>query len=90
MCSVTGRRSMFKVSVKDLSKWLKSEHTNLKLSNFICKYLNHNGDVKMQSLLHSTQSRYKSAAVIYDKLGRENFMEGRIRAMWFEHRSDDI
>ena len=81
---------MFKALVKELSKWLKSEQTDLKFSNLICKYLNHHREVKMQSLLHSTQSRYKSAAVIHDKLGWDNFMEGHICATWVKHRSDDI
>ncbi len=80
-CPDAGRRDIFKESVKELLKWMKNEQTKAKLSKLICDYLNHHGKKTMQSLLHSPNSQYKTAAMIHNKLSWDNFLEGRIAAM---------
>ncbi len=44
----------------------------------------------MQSLLHSPNSQYKMAAIIHDKLGWDNFLEGQIAVMWVKNTVDNI
>jgi hypothetical protein len=69
---------------------MKNEQTEPELSKLICDYLNHYGKKTMQSLLHSPKSKYRMAAIIHDKLGWDNFLEGRIAAVWVDHRVDNI
>ena len=87
-CPDAGRRDIFKELVKELLKWMKNEQTEPELLKLICDYFNHHGKNTMQSLLHlhSPKSQYRMAAMIYDKLGWDNFLEGRIAPMWVEHR----
>ena len=76
--------------VKELDTWLKREQTDRELRMLLCKYINAHGDKTMVSLLSSQSSKYKTAAVLHDRLGWSNFMEGCISSMWVEHVKDNI
>jgi hypothetical protein len=89
-CPDPGRRRVMKDSVNELRKWMDSEQTDGELTSLICRYVNHHGESTMVSLLSSTQSKYKAAAILHDTLGWSNFMEGRISVMWVDHRKNDI
>lgn len=89
-CPADGRRIVLNESIQEMRKWLKSEQTDAEATELICKYLEGFGDTKMSSLLRSPRSKYKLTAWCHDRLGWDNFLEGRICAVWFDHRDADI
>jgi hypothetical protein len=89
MCSI-GRRTIFKESVGELRTWLQKEQTDRVVTELICKYLEGHGDKSMESLLVRKNSKYALTVCIHDKLGWDNFLEGRICSAWYSLRQDDI
>jgi hypothetical protein len=89
-CTATGRRTIFKESVSELRLWLQKEQTDRVVTELICKYLEGHGESTMESLLVRKRSKYTMAVWIHDKLGWDNFLEGRICSAWLHLRQDDI
>jgi hypothetical protein len=89
-CTAAGRRTIFQESVSELRKWLQEQQTDRVVTELICKYLEGHGEVTMESLLVRKNSKYTTTVWIHDKLGWDNFLEGRICSAWFYLRQDDI
>ena len=80
---------MFHKSVSDIVEWLRSVRTGATVVRMIQRYLKGRGRVKMQSLVSKT-SEYQLVAKFHDRLGWDNFVEGRLCSIWLQHREADI
>jgi hypothetical protein len=69
--------------------WMESQQTGPKLVGVIRSYLLARGAKTAVSLLRS-ESSLKMAAHFHDCLGWDNFVEGRIWALWVEIRAQEI
>ena len=88
-CRDPARSQIYEDSVDILITWLSSQQTDPALLSLISTYLRCRGDRTMTSLC-SPGSRYFHFAVIQDKLGFRNFIEGRVPAILVGLRSDYI
>jgi hypothetical protein len=76
-CTAIGHQTIFKESVGELRIWLQKEQTDQVVTKLICKYLEGHGETTMESLLVCKDSKYAMVVWIHDKLGWDNFLEGR-------------
>ena len=88
-CKDKGRTAMFHKSVGDIVEWLRSVRTGTTVVRMIQEYLKGRGTVKMQSSVGKT-SEYQLVAKFHDRLGWDNFVEGRLCSIWLQHREADI
>ena len=89
-CTAIGHQTIFKESVGELRIWLQKEQTDQVVTKLICKYLEGHGETTMESLLVCKDSKYAMVVWIHDKLGWDNFLEGRICSAWLHLRQDNI
>jgi hypothetical protein len=88
-CRDEGRTDIFTEFVTSLVQWLSAQHTHLEVVYLFRSYLLARGTHTMASLLRP-ESRLRLVAEYHDRFGWDNFLEGRICAIWVELRSQDI
>jgi hypothetical protein len=88
-CRDQGRSDIFRSSVEALREWLRDQQTDPEVTRLISTYLLARGTRTMKSLLRPN-SRMTLASEYHDRLGWDNFIEGRICALWVELRSRDL
>jgi hypothetical protein len=88
-CLDPGRLQMFTRSVDQLTTWLQDQNTREELTVMIRQYLLGRGKTLMTSLV-SRGSPYSLLAKYHDRLGWDNFVEGRICKIWLQAHNDDI
>ena len=76
---------MFHHSIRDLQAWMEAHHTDDELSSIIVKYLTGRGNKSMTECL-TFPSSYTLLAEYQDKLGWDNFLEGRILSLMVEEQ----
>jgi hypothetical protein len=84
-CTESGRTDMFHHSIRDLQAWMEAHHTDDELSTIIVKYLTGRGNKSMTECL-TFPSSYTLLAEYQDKLGWDNFLEGRILSLMVEEQ----
>ena len=70
-------------------QWLGDQQMDPEVVHLFRRYLSGPGTRTMASLL-GQPSQYCLAAEYHDRLGWDNFLEGRISALWVELRARDI
>ena len=88
-CRSEGRTLLFRRSVSSIVEWLESVRTDPGLIYNFEEYLRARGRRTMKSIV-GRKSPYFLAATIHDRLGWDNFVEGRLCSLWLEHREVDI
>ena len=88
-CLETGRTAMFEESIKELETWLRSQRTGRQLTNLITSYLRARSSHTLSSLL-PPNSPFTLLARFHDRLGWDNFLEGRISSLWVEMRHLEV
>ena len=83
-CKDTGRKAMLKYSVDELIQWMATTHVNIHLQQMIYKYLMAQSKRTMISCTHTTSPLLQTLATVQDRLGWDNFVEGRIRKLFVE------
>ena len=58
-CQAEGRQTIFKESVVELRQWLRSEQTDRVVTELICKYLEGQDKITMESLLIQKSSKFQ-------------------------------
>ena len=81
-CKAPGREYLYSLSVKELVAWLNSTLGNRCVSTTIETYLRSHGEVGMTDCLHGSCPHLTAAATATDRLGFNNFIEGRISQHW--------
>ena len=84
-CRDVGRTDMFEHSVRDLFAWMSQHHMDPELIVIIKKYLLGRGEVTMTDCL-TLPSKFTLLAEFQDKLGWDNFLEGRITSLMVEEQ----
>ena len=80
---------MFAESVRELGDWLRTQRTGQELTQLITSYLLARGCKTLHSLL-PPNSPFTLLARFHDRLGWDNFLEGRICSLWVELRHHEI
>ena len=88
-CLDSGRTEMFAESVKELETWLQAQRTGHELTGMITSYLLARGGKTLSSLI-SPSSPFSLLARFHDRLGWDNFLEGRISTLWVEMRHHEV
>ena len=88
-CHGEGRTQSFSESTTSLMQWLGDQQTDPEVVHLFRRYLSGRGTRTMASLL-GQPSQYCLAAEYHNRLGWDNFLEGRISALWVELRARDI
>ena len=88
-CRDEGRSDLFQQSVDKISSWMAAQRTDPELMNILSVYLRSRGERSMLSCCSST-SRYRQLAIIQDRLGFRNMLEGRIPCLLYNVRADYI
>ena len=81
VCEDPTRRKLYFESVEKLRQWLEGRQTDPRLTSMIVDYLRGRGTCSMSSChvgRRSCRSRYHRLAIQVDRLGWQNFTEGRI------------
>ena len=86
-CLEDGRSEMFRDSVDSLVRWASSQHTDPDLIQLIESYLLGRSLFPMVEFV-VRGSRYERLAQAHDKLGWDNFLEGRICVLYLELQQD--
>jgi hypothetical protein len=81
-CRDPGRDSMYHISVKELISWLEMTLGKRQVASTIETYLMSHGAVRTSDCLYGSCPNLASAAAASDRLGFENFVEGRISPHW--------
>ena len=88
-CLESGRTAMFEESIEELETWLCSQRTGHQLTHLITSYLRARGSQTLCSLL-PPNSPFALLARFHDRLGWDNFLEGRISSIWVEMRHLEV
>ena len=86
-CSDPGRKQMLRDSIDDLKSWLLDAGTDPVISDMIVRYLEGMGRISMTEILrryHEDNRTYRQLAIYHDKLGWDNFVEGRILVLYVD------
>lgn len=81
LCENPTRKKLYHESLTKLETWLRQRETDPRLTTMIMRYLRGRSTKSMQSCCEgrrSTRSRYFRLATQVDRLGWQNFTEGRI------------
>ena len=87
-CRDEGRVAMLNDSVKELTRWLYQKDTDDDMVAMVREYLLAQGEKTMSQCSHP--SRYESLVKAHDKLGWDNFLEGRICTLFLEAYRCDL
>lgn len=87
-CKDAGRYEMLKVSVADLRMWLERRNTDAALIDMIEEYLLAQGEKLMVEC--SPPPRYLLLAKTHDRLGWDNFLEGRFSVLYLEEYRKEL
>ena len=88
-CQDRGWTSVFKESVESIVIWLEDQQTGPNLVGVIRSYLLAKGTKTAVSLLHP-DSPLRMSAHLHDRQGWDNFVEGRICALWVKIWAQEI
>ncbi len=88
-CRHPGRSSVFAESIESLDQWMRCQDTNPEVVYLFRTFLLGRGTRTMTSILRPG-SRLRLVAQHHDRLGWDNFLEGRICALWVELRARDL
>jgi len=87
LCRDPHRVKVYRRSIRSLEAWMVKNQTDPVLIEMIREYLSDRGDSSMTSLLDSRwASRYALLAQYHDKLGWQNFVEGRYVSLYVEYQ----
>jgi hypothetical protein len=78
---------MLRDSIDDLESWLLDADTDPVISDMIVRYLKGMGRISMTEILrryHEDNRTYRQLAIYHDKLGWDNFVEGRILVLYVD------
>jgi hypothetical protein len=85
LCAHKTRDSLYTKSVDALCDWMERCHTDPKLATMIESYLRaRNTSTMVESCPWSSHSKYGVLAEYHDKLGWQNFVEGRILSYYVD------
>ena len=85
-----GRRAMLKHTVDELGDWMARTKVSSHLRYMVVHYLLAQSSRTMKSCLHSTSGLLHTLAVVQDRLGWDNFVEGRISKVFLEVVAGDL
>jgi hypothetical protein len=88
-CRNKGRVQMFNQSTQDLLDWMDTAHGNTLLTESLATYLHHRGRRSMKSIVREHPELHNFARD-HDKLGWDNFMEGRICTALFQLQASTL
>ena len=88
-CRNKGRVQMFIQTTQELFKWIETAHGNVNLITALASYLKHRGRRSMRSIVRSCPELHEFARD-HDKLGWDNFMEGRICKSLFQLQANTL
>lgn len=89
VCPDHDRTLLFRNSVSGLVSWMDSNDTDPFLSELIEQYLRHRGHNTMYEVAgYHIPHRYDLLIKYHDKLGWNNFIEGRILSLFAQHQRD--
>ena len=74
-------------SIGDLESWLRDAGTDVIIADLIVRYLKGMGRISMTDILHryhDGNQAYLQLAIYHDKLGWDNFVEGRILVVYVD------
>jgi len=83
-CEDRGRRAMLKYSVDDLVQWMAATNISTHLQQMISTYLMSQSKRTMISCVQTTSPLLHALATVQDRLGWDNFVEGRISKLFVE------
>jgi len=89
-CTDPARVEMWKHSVNKLILWFSSSCHDLVLCDMLQEYLLSQGSKTMLDCLHVMSTRHQVLAEVHDKLGWDNFVEGRICTMYLDVIEDAL
>jgi hypothetical protein len=89
-CKDPGRRAMLEHTVDELRTWMATTPTNPHLHNMIARYLLAQDSKPMVACVASHSPMLQSLAEVQDKLGWDNFVEGRISTCFVEAVRQDL
>jgi hypothetical protein len=81
-CRDPGRDNMYRISAKELVLWVEATLGQRLVASTIKVYLTSHGEVPMSDCLHGSCPHLAMAAAATDRLGFDNFFEGRISQHW--------
>ena len=85
----SGRIEFIAKSAKELEAWLRAQRTGRELIGLITSYLLARGGNTLNILILPT-SPLTLLASFHDRLGWDNFLEGRISSLWVEMRHHKV
>ena len=88
-CQESVRTTMFVESVEELEAWLRTQRTGHELTRLVISYLLAQGRKTLRSLL-PPNSPFILLDGYHDRLGWDNFIEGRISSIWLQLRHHEI
>ncbi len=88
-CRNKGRRLMLTQTTQELFDWMEEAQGNTLLIEALASYLNYRGRRSMRSIIHMHPELYDFACD-HDKLGWDNFMEGRICKSLFQLQAQTL
>lgn len=89
VCTHPHRTKLFHSSVTELVNWMESHDTDPFLAELIEHYLRDRGESTMFEVAgYHIPTRYNILIKYHDKLGWDNFIEGRILSLYAEHQRE--
>ena len=83
-CQSSGRKQMFKITVKVLTDWMAETHMDPILIEMVEEYLLAQGTKQMIDCLHVRHTNFELVAKVSDRLRWDCLLEGRISTIWLE------
>jgi len=83
-CNESGRRQMLEHTVDELATWMASTRVDPHLRTMITRYLLAQDTKTMKECLSGHSSILRTLAEVHDRLGWDNFVEGRISLLFLE------
>ena len=83
-CRERGRYKMWRWSVDDLVTWVARTTHDLVLTDMLREYLLSQGTKTMRECLHVSSTKHQLLADVHDRLGWDNFVEGRLCSVYLE------
>ena len=79
-----GRRQMLEYTVDEMATWMSSTKVDQHLQSMITSYLLAQNTKTMLECLRGHLSTLRALAEVHDRLGWDNFVEGRISTLFLE------
>ena len=97
-CTDKQRKTLFEDSVEEVDKWMIENDTEPDLQHMVKSYLRARDTAKMINFLpeltpsttHQEMNRYRNIALVQDCLGWDCILEGRIPAIFVQHKQEHL